>query len=219
MKRRQNNGKSTKYPFTFNTKRMFLSIGMAFLSTAMAASEHASLQPWGVIADNASTLRNHDPTIVGNKNLGLSLLSSSSFTDFSIESKFHLAGEAPHPPRIIIMGGPASGKGTQCERIAALYGVIHLSTGDMLREAVRKNSETGKIAKIYMDAGDLVPDEIMIQIVKERISQADCQERGWLLDGFPRTPAQAEGMKMSADLFIFLNVPDSELRDWHYLSY
>lgn len=109
------------------------------------------------------------------------------------------------------MGGPASGKGTQCERIAAEYGVVHLSTGDMLREAVRQNSETGKIAKIYIDAGELVPDEIMIKIVTERISQSDCQERGWLLDGFPRTPAQAEGMKISADLFIFLKVPDSEL--------
>lgn len=112
------------------------------------------------------------------------------------------------------MGGPASGKGTQCEKIASEYGVIHLSTGDMLREAVRQSSEIGKIAKSYMDAGELVPDEIMIQIVTERISQADCKRHGYLLDGFPRTPAQAEALQkmgISADLFVFLDVPDSEL--------
>jgi adenylate kinase len=137
--------------------------------------------------------------------------------DFSIESNIHLTDESSekdnHPPQIIIMGGPASGKGTQCERIAAEYGVVHLSTGDMLREAVRRDSETGvgAIARQYMDAGELVPDEIMIQIVTERLSQSDCQERGWLLDGFPRTPAQAERLGVAADLFIFLKVPDSEL--------
>jgi adenylate kinase len=187
----------------------------------MAASKHAFLQPWGVIADNVSMLRNNDPTIDGTKDFELNSSTSSSLVDFSIESKIHLADEAPtlenenhpHPLKIIIMGGPASGKGTQCERIAAEYGVVHLSTGDMLREAVRQDSETGKIAKIYIDAGELVPDEIMIKIVTERISQSDCQERGWLLDGFPRTPAQAEGMKISADLFIFLKVPDSELME------
>ena len=112
------------------------------------------------------------------------------------------------------MGGPASGKGTQCEKIAQRYGVIHLSTGDLLREAVRQGTRIGLVAKSFMDAGELVPDEIMIQIVTERISQADCRKHGYLLDGFPRTPTQAQAlskMGISADVFVFLNVPDSEL--------
>jgi len=147
---------------------------------------------------------------------------ASSKMEYSIQSKIHLADDdssrqeesSDNPLRIIIMGGPASGKGTQCEKIASKYGVIHLSTGDMLREAVRTGSEIGAVARSYMDAGQLVPDEIMIQIVTERISQSDCRKHGYLLDGFPRTPAQAEAlskMGISADLFVFLNVPDSEL--------
>jgi len=120
-----------------------------------------------------------------------------------------------HPPRIIIIGGPASGKGTQCEYIAATYGAVHLSTGDMLREAVRRNgSHVGKAAKEFMDRGELVPDDVMIQIVRERLDQEDCKSRGWLLDGFPRTKAQAVSfaeMGLEADVVLFLDVPDKDL--------
>jgi len=115
---------------------------------------------------------------------------------------------------IIIAGAPASGKGTQCESIVRDYGVIHLSTGDMLRAAVAAGSPVGKSAKDYMDAGKLVPDEVIIGVVKDRLSEADCQSDGWLLDGFPRTPGQAEALAaagVTADCFIFLNVPDSVL--------
>ncbi|KAL7500628.1 hypothetical protein ACHAWT_011260 [Skeletonema menzelii] len=117
-------------------------------------------------------------------------------------------------PRLIIAGAPASGKGTQCETIKEKYGVVHLSTGDMLRAAVAAGTDVGKQAKDFMDAGKLVPDEVIIGVVKDRLDESDCVESGWLLDGFPRTPAQAEALAdagVSADCFIFLNVPDDVL--------
>lgn len=116
--------------------------------------------------------------------------------------------------KLIIAGAPASGKGTQCELIKKNYGVTHLSTGDMLRAAVAAGSEVGTAAKGYMDAGKLVPDEVIIGVVKDRLDQDDCQTNGWLLDGFPRTPAQAEALAaagIKADCFLFLNVPDEIL--------
>mmetsp|Transcript_17959 Transcript_17959/g.39868 ORF Transcript_17959/g.39868 Transcript_17959/m.39868 type:complete len:336 (+) Transcript_17959:1989-2996(+) len=120
----------------------------------------------------------------------------------------------PDPLKIIIAGAPASGKGTQCEMIKEQYGVVHLSTGDMLRAAVADQTEVGKLAKEYMDSGKLVPDDVIIGVVKDRLDQTDCQKRGWLLDGFPRTPAQADALAaagVSADCFLFLNVPDEVL--------
>uniref|UniRef100_A0A7S1YHH3 Adenylate kinase active site lid domain-containing protein n=1 Tax=Grammatophora oceanica TaxID=210454 RepID=A0A7S1YHH3_9STRA len=122
----------------------------------------------------------------------------------------------PSPPKIIIMGGPASGKGTQCEHIVAKHNVVHLSTGDMLRDVVSKDADEGLGATVkeYMESGKLVPDDIMIQIVVERIGQEDCRERGFLLDGFPRTEAQAKALAdngIEPDVFLFLDVPDEEL--------
>ena len=208
---------------------MLLSIVIAFLSLPVSVSSAYRLsqqdglrRPWGVNSEAQSTKpRNKDGAVIGTENFE-EIVSTTTSIDLSIEPDIRLTdapqtkGDSADPPKIIIMGGPASGKGTQCERIASQYGVVHLSTGDMLREAVRQDSEggVGAIAKSYMDAGQLVPDEIMIQIVMDRISQADCQQQGWLLDGFPRTPAQAESlskMGIAADCFIFLNVPDSEL--------
>lgn len=121
------------------------------------------------------------------------------------------------PRRIIIMGGPASGKGTQCEWISERYNLVHLSTGDILREAVandRSPGSIGALAKMYMDAGKLVPDEVIIHVLKERIMQPDCQEKGYLLDGFPRTRAQADAliaMGIRPDTFIFINCSDEIL--------
>ncbi|KAL3945616.1 MAG: hypothetical protein SGBAC_000272 [Bacillariaceae sp.] len=115
---------------------------------------------------------------------------------------------------IIIAGAPASGKGTQCEVIKSELGVVHLSTGDMLRAAVAAETEVGKMAKDFMDSGKLVPDEVIIGIVKDRLDESDCKENGWLLDGFPRTQAQAKALEdagVSADCFLFLDVPDSVL--------
>lgn len=95
---------------------------------------------------------------------------------------------------MIILGRQGSGKGTQATRIAEQYGVVHISTGDMLRAAVAEGTELGQKAKVIMDAGDLVPDDIMIGIVDERLSKDDVVRGGFLLDGFPRTPGQADAL-------------------------
>jgi len=115
---------------------------------------------------------------------------------------------------VIIAGAPASGKGTQCEVIKEKFGVVHLSTGDMLRAAVAAGTEVGKLAKDYMDNGKLVPDDVIIGVVKDRLCASDCKDKGWLLDGFPRTQAQANALAeagVSADCFLFLDVPDDVL--------
>lgn len=94
---------------------------------------------------------------------------------------------------VVIMGPPGAGKGTQAEKLAKEFALPHISTGDIFRGAVKEGTEMGKKAKEYMDKGMLVPDEIVIGIVKERLAKPDCNE-GVLLDGFPRTVEQAEAL-------------------------
>lgn len=93
--------------------------------------------------------------------------------------------------KLVMLGAPGAGKGTQATTISQKYRVPHISTGDILREAVAKGTGLGAKAKIYMDAGKLVPDQLVIDIVKERLGEVDCRG-GFVLDGFPRTVAQAE---------------------------
>ncbi|MET1125067.1 MAG: adenylate kinase [Archaeoglobaceae archaeon] len=118
---------------------------------------------------------------------------------------------------LILLGAPGAGKGTQAKKIAEKYGLVHIATGDILREAVAKGTELGKKAKEYMDRGELVPDEIVIGIVKERLQQPDCSG-GFILDGFPRTLAQAEALDkmleelgMKIDAVINIAVPEEEV--------
>ena len=101
-------------------------------------------------------------------------------------------GTAHAPLHLVIFGRQGAGKGTQSQRLVDAYGVVHVSTGDMLRAAIAAETELGLAAQKIMDAGGLVDDETMIGIVAERLAEDDIIERGVLLDGFPRTPAQAE---------------------------
>lgn len=101
--------------------------------------------------------------------------------------------------KIVLLGGPGAGKGTQAQRLVAEYGVAHISTGDLLRAAIKNGTELGAQAKSYMDKGQLVPDELVVNLVKERLADDDAQ-KGFILDGFPRNTAQAV-------------VLDSELKD------
>lgn len=115
---------------------------------------------------------------------------------------------------IVLAGAPASGKGTQCARIVEDLGVVHLSTGDLLRAAVAAGSPLGMEAKAYMDAGQLVPDDVVIDLVADKLSSPECMEKGWLLDGFPRTAVQAEALAYEGavvDSFVSLLVPDDML--------
>ena len=95
---------------------------------------------------------------------------------------------------IILMGPPGAGKGTQAKRLISKYDIPHISTGDMFREAMKQGTELGLLAKRYIDDGHLVPDDVTIGIVRERLAKDDCQ-KGYLLDGFPRTIPQAEALE------------------------
>ena len=115
--------------------------------------------------------------------------------------------------RLILLGGPGAGKGTQANYIKERYQIPQISTGDMLRAAVKAGTELGKKAKAVMDSGGLVPDDVIIGLVKERITQPDC-EKGFLFDGFPRTIPQADAMKdagVAIDAVVDIDVPDQEI--------
>lgn len=107
--------------------------------------------------------------------------------------------------RLMVMGPPGAGKGTQAEGIVEKLGIPHISTGDMFRKAIKEGTDLGKEAKRYMDDGKLVPDEVTVGIVRERLGEKDCSQ-GFLLDGFPRTVAQAEALEnILSDLGIALD--------------
>ena len=120
--------------------------------------------------------------------------------------------------RLIVLGAPGSGKGSQCKWITRDYDVPHISTGDILRKNIADGTELGKEAKAYMDRGELVPSELVIALLKDRLNEEDCKAKGFLLDGFPRTVDQAEALdaylkenSISLDRVVNIEVPDEEI--------
>lgn len=118
--------------------------------------------------------------------------------------------------RLILFGPPGAGKGTQADFIREKYGVRHVSTGDVLREAIKNGTEVGLAAKAFMDKGELVPDEVVTEIIRQKVSEIG--RGGFMLDGFPRTVEQAESLDailaeagLGIDAVVFLEVPDEEV--------
>ena len=117
------------------------------------------------------------------------------------------------PTYIVLLGPPGAGKGTQAEIVSETLGLVHISSGDIFRENLKQQTELGKLAQGYMNRGELVPDDVTIAMIRERLSRPDCAQ-GALLDGFPRTPAQAEALavtlaawKARVDIVPYISVP------------
>jgi adenylate kinase len=119
---------------------------------------------------------------------------------------------------VILLGPPGAGKGTQATTLTERTGMVHVASGDLFRAALREGTELGMQAKAYMDKGELVPDEVVINMILERISQPDCQQGGVLFDGFPRTAEQARALEEALgkhgtqiDAVLYVTVPDEAL--------
>ena len=121
--------------------------------------------------------------------------------------------------RLVMLGRQGAGKGTQCVRLSRHFVVPHISTGDMLRASVKAGTEVGRRAKDYMDRGELLPDEVMVEVVDHQLNRSDTTHRGFILDGFPRTVAQAEALagivqaSGGLDVVIDLDVPEAIVLD------
>ncbi|EGZ12512.1 hypothetical protein PHYSODRAFT_355216, partial [Phytophthora sojae] len=143
--------------------------------------------------------------------------SAATFPSLPQLESTNLPSSKISPPRLVILGPPAGGKGTQCELLVQLLGVVHLSTGNILRQAIHDQTPLGLKAQQFMDHGELVPDDIIVDVVLARLAESDCATRGWLLDGFPRTARQAEalltaqGGMAAPDCVLELEVPDKEV--------
>ncbi|KAH7307377.1 hypothetical protein KP509_22G056000 [Ceratopteris richardii] len=147
----------------------------------------------------------------GNRSLSQGYVNSKHSSIFVVSMEFNKDHE---PLKVMISGAPASGKGTQCELIVKHHNLVHVSAGDLLRAEVSAGTENGIRAKEYMTKGQLVPDEIVVNMVKERLRKPDAQKNGWLLDGYPRSKSQADAIEAAGlrpDVFILLEVPDNVL--------
>ncbi|KAK4852983.1 hypothetical protein QYF36_001885 [Acer negundo] len=180
------------------------------LSSSLSSSSSSSYQP------SYSSLHNRrlvsfTATIHGNNPLV-----PTTTTKPKGHSHRVICASTNEPLKVMISGAPASGKGTQCELIVQKFGLLHISTGDLLRAEVSAGTEIGNKAKEFMNAGQLVPDEIVTAMVIARLSREDAKEKGWLLDGYPRSFAQAqslEKLKIRPDVYVVLEVPNEILID------
>ncbi|XP_047308473.1 adenylate kinase, chloroplastic isoform X2 [Impatiens glandulifera] len=185
---------SVNLPLTAKPKSPANSAGVYLPSTSQLAISGVSISSRETVSYRLRNSRRASPVVV---------VSSSSYVVNKLD-----------PLKVMISGAPASGKGTQCELITKKYGLVHTAAGDLLREEIASGSENGKRAKEYMEKGQLVPDEIVVRMVKDRLSQPDSQQNGWLLDGYPRSLSQATALQaygFHPDLFIVLEVPEDIL--------
>ena len=143
-----------------------------------------------------------------------SLLSRTTAQPSTVPAATPATASSGSPLRVMIAGPPAAGKGTQCAKIVDVWGLVHISAGDLLRAEVSAGTPAGARAKEFMDAGKLVPNEVVVDMVTARLAAPDAKERGWLLDGYPRSAEQADAIEAAGvrpDLFLLLNVPDDTL--------
>ncbi|KAI4331885.1 hypothetical protein L6164_016836 [Bauhinia variegata] len=173
-------------------------------------------------ASNLSKPLTSQFSLASSRDFGFTLRSGETLNPYRLRksltpnalSSVIVASAKPEPLKIMISGAPASGKGTQCELITKKYQLVHIAAGDLLRAEIARGSDNGRRAKEYMEKGQLVPDEIAVMMVKERLLKPDSKENGWLLDGYPRSFSQASALKefgFEPDLFILLEVSEDIL--------
>ncbi|GLU16331.1 hypothetical protein SLE2022_327700 [Rubroshorea leprosula] len=187
----------------------------ASLSTFSSSSSNSKLKLHNPFSSASFSLIPHKSSISLRSDRTL-LRSGYGNPPLSKTPHFRVVGlaKAEPPLKVMISGAPASGKGTQCELIKNKYGSVHIAAGDLLRAEVAEGSENGKRAKEYMEKGQLVPNEILVKMVKERLLRPDSLEKGWLLDGYPRSTSQAAALQefgFQPDIFILLEVPEEVL--------
>jgi adenylate kinase len=142
----------------------------------------------------------------------LSIICLALILPFLNCSFLHCVQEKQKPTVVILLGPPGSGKGTQAVRLSKEWGIVHISTGDLFRENIKKGTPLGLKAKEYLDQGKLAPDELVFEMLFDRVSQPDCS-KGYLLDGFPRTLAQAEALETKLGDSVHLKVLSLEVSD------
>ncbi|XP_020993319.1 adenylate kinase, chloroplastic [Arachis duranensis] len=193
-------------------------------SLSLSSSSSSSSLPSCWPSSN-STLRRHPSSCALTLRCGAAVFASSSSPSISPNSNsssmivaalgIDAQPERDYEPlQVMISGAPASGKGTQCELIKHKYGLVHVAAGDLLRAEIATGSDNGKLAKQYMEKGQLVPDHIVVMMVKDRLLKPDAKDNGWLLDGYPRSLSQATALKgfgFQPDIFILLEVSEDIL--------
>ncbi|MED6158860.1 hypothetical protein PIB30_036853 [Stylosanthes scabra] len=187
------------------------------LSSSSSSSSSSSLSLTSCFPSSNSTRRLHPSSCSLTLRCGASSTSPNSNSTSLIAAALGFDSQPERdsePLQVMISGAPASGKGTQCELIKHKYGLVHVAAGDLLRAEIATGSDNGKLAKQYMEKGQLVPDHIVVMMVKDRLLKPDAKDNGWLLDGYPRSLSQATALKQfgfQPDIFVLLEVSEDIL--------